>query len=558
MQQTGEKPDVKLMSLLKAARGAVIEDLIVDWGTEEPETEGNGCFELVSGPPVEGPPAPQSQPSPVNLFNEEIPSDDDMDIGPKKISVQLPPPPIIQQAPVTDKLPIPLYPGFRCSIFAIVKQPSNPGPHSTSIRITGKVLGREVTFETPVSPRAISLSVTSKVTDGGRLLHALAAKALIQLYEDKPSSPETRAHIERLGKRYSLASSMTSFLAIDEESNTVIEHKGEHYHSQELLPTASSGGVGASLPPPQNQATSKARKRKRASFSVDIVDVPISRNTSISQPQRRAHVFIDANADLDFLSSRLSKTPDQEEYQSLQRAADYLQQPSMDLVDRERVSVTRGSRRHRKSSIDSADRRKRSGSGLHSRPRSHRLQQPSTDLVERGVASSFISSHLLGGLEGGGPSYPLSTSPLHLPAPAVSTETPGSSPRESKTKQQASSLTTPVVTLESIVRGQKFNGSFPNDKRFLRGIYGHGAVPEMPDLLRNLDAKRAAMTSVKMEIWATALVVAYLRRSFAAENDTWGMVAEKAMVFIKESLEGIDARYGDLGEALVGDAEKRL
>ena len=167
--------------------------------------------------------------------------------------------------------------------------------------------------------------------------------------------------------------------------------------------------------------------------------------------------------------------------------------------------------------------------------------------------------------------------PLQPVGSGVYTETTGSPLPIPMMEKPALSLTTPVttfgsilhgqkfnggfpkvVTLESIVRGQKFNGSFPKEEGFLRWICGHRAVPEMPDLLCNLEAEGATVEGVKMEIWATALVVAYLRRSFAAENDTWGMVAEKAMVFIKESLEGIDARYGDLGEALVGDAEKRL
>jgi len=375
------------MTLLKAARGAVIEDLIVDWGIKEPEKINDDDFELVSGPSEEGTPAPQSQLPPINLFTEATPSDDDTEIGPKKSFVQLPPPPILQQAPVTDKLPIPLYPGFRCSIFAIVKQLSNPGPSSTSIRITGKVLGREVTFETPVSPRAIGSSVASKVT-GGTLLHTLAAKALIQLYEDKSSSPETRAHIERLGKRYSLASSMTSFLAIDKESSTVIGHKGEYYQLQELSPTASSGGIGASLLSPSKQTTwgprpqfhrTKQRKESGASFSVNTAEAHIPQSATWSQQQQPAYGITDTNADHNSLSFTLFESPTQEAYQSMYATASsmsdaYYDPTTCELGRQEEYSVRHPAPdRLHQLSIDSVDHATVSQPSPHSPPRALRF-----------------------------------------------------------------------------------------------------------------------------------------------------------------------------------------
>ncbi|KIM20227.1 hypothetical protein M408DRAFT_30544 [Serendipita vermifera MAFF 305830] len=213
----GEKPAAKLMNLLKAARGGMIEDLAIDWGVEESVAELEDDFEMISDPSDTETPAPQAELPPLSLFDEEMPTTDTTEVGPQKIIMQLPPPPVTQQAPKSDKLPVPLYPGFRCSIFAIIKQPSNPGPYSPTIKITGKVLGRAVAFQVPVTPITVNASTTARTMESGKLLHTLAAKALIQVYEDMQTSAETKAQIERLGKRYSLASSVTSFLAIDHE-----------------------------------------------------------------------------------------------------------------------------------------------------------------------------------------------------------------------------------------------------------------------------------------------------------------------------------------------------
>ncbi|KAG8849780.1 hypothetical protein FRC20_002227, partial [Serendipita sp. 405] len=111
----GEKPDTKLMGLLKAARGGVIEDLGVDWGDSEDATEKDDDFEMIPSFKDDdnlesntSPPS-QSQP-PLSLFDEfhiETPAE----IGAQKAIFLLGSPPKVQQAPKSDKLPIPLYPG---------------------------------------------------------------------------------------------------------------------------------------------------------------------------------------------------------------------------------------------------------------------------------------------------------------------------------------------------------------------------------------------------------------------------------------------------------------
>ncbi|KAG8807767.1 hypothetical protein FRC17_004274, partial [Serendipita sp. 399] len=152
-----EKPDAKLMGLLKAARGGVIDDLAVDWGVdEEGEDNDEDEFEVVRSA-VQSQSQPLPPPAPLNLFDEshvEVP----VQLGAKESIVLLDPPPRVQQAPKSEKLPIPLYPGFRCSIFAIVRRRStaHPGSYRSHVNITGKVMGREVVLQIPVTPVSAS------------------------------------------------------------------------------------------------------------------------------------------------------------------------------------------------------------------------------------------------------------------------------------------------------------------------------------------------------------------------------------------------------------------
>ncbi|CAG8778106.1 10966_t:CDS:2, partial [Acaulospora colombiana] len=147
-----ENPDAKLMALLRAARGAVVEDLTVDWGSGAKDDEPldiEDDFELVSLPGDT--PVDVKLSHPISLYDERS-NQNSPELGPQKMTVHLPPSPMIQQAPKSDKLPIPLYPGFRCNIFAIARKGENPGPHSPYIEVKGNVLGKTVSLQIPVEP----------------------------------------------------------------------------------------------------------------------------------------------------------------------------------------------------------------------------------------------------------------------------------------------------------------------------------------------------------------------------------------------------------------------
>jgi hypothetical protein len=619
--KTGEKPDAKLMSLLKAARGAVIEDLTVDWGISEAEKgPGEEDFELVSGPSGSGHPTPQSGLPPISLFDERTPPTETTEIGPKRTIVHLPPPPVIQQAPKSDKLPIPLYPGFRCSIFAIIKQASNPGPPSTTVRITGKVMGREVTFQTSVVPRGIGSNEASGVIDSGKLLHTLAAKALIQVYEDMPTSPENKAQIERLGKRYSLASSVTSFLAIDEESRREVQYivtsiRHDDYHEQRrdlsMAPSfapyapavisisSPSSPQTIRVPSPQSMAPSLApsartvislgsplRSQTIRVSSPAVAAIPRSRASSSSQVPhsaiRRHACFNESYDPTPYEEDDPTLSYGQEEYRSPRRSRRTTRPDTYDptIEDEFYTQDEYRTMPRRHDQLVGSQVSSQGVGALDATERGGSVPSPFSRVLSFVKRTKRSSTSSFPDLQGSGPSRASSSSysiagatvsslnsyqppaqtvnPLASSQSARSPDLPSVSRRRVSLGSAALNLranSAGPVTLESIVRAQQFNGSFPNDQAFLAQICGNKPAPSMPAALR--DAKGKGRTeSVKLEIWATVLVLVCLRRNFAAERDSWEIIAEKAMVFVKYALGGIGVgNTGPFRDTLIADAE---
>ncbi|KAG8840682.1 hypothetical protein FRB91_005777, partial [Serendipita sp. 411] len=512
----GEKPDAKLMGLLKAARGGVIDDLAVDWVDSEQAKDDDDDFEVIPSSKAgdypesnASSPPPQSQP-PLSLFDESH-VDTPAETGARKAIVLLDPPPKVQQAPKSDKLPIPLYPGFRCSIFAIVKRGSNPGPHSANVKITGKVMGRDVVLQIPVSPVSVHPGLVEGKVEGGRLLHTLAAKALVQVFEDLPKTPENKAEIERLGKRYSLATSATSFVAIDEETKDEIERK----ESQVVEPEEERFMKGG-----MDELGKRPRQRPSASGMVTGFD-PASIATGYNPSAATARFNLSA------MTTGLN--PNSHAYGQIRAAPE-----------------------PRPISLHSAD----------AKPRS------------KGRSGSTLSSGGLSGTRSISPTASFSGPPPPPQAPAAPppaapggmaqrpqhvarmryTDTRSDDPyaRAVSTIQYTSSysntgyldsppvpLYTPptsisqqTLSVESIARAQKFDGSFPSDDGHLWLIAGADGLSRArdipPALVRLAGGGIGAQAATKKLIWATVLTIVCLQKKFGAEKDSWEMLAEKA------------------------------
>jgi Mg-chelatase subunit ChlD len=215
-----EGASAKLVTLLRAARSAPVENLNIDWGVNvSPQTSDmEEDFEVVPPYDAEKASASAPAPQPMSLFDESATSNSqDVQLGPASPpSVTLAPPPRLQQAPSLESLP-PLYAGFRFSVFAIVKKdaqskdkPSQP----RHVRITGTARDQPVTLDVRVQLYSASQNAQAKA----KLLHVLAARALIREFEDhKPMSETDKAEVLRLAVRYGLSSSQTSFVAVEEE-----------------------------------------------------------------------------------------------------------------------------------------------------------------------------------------------------------------------------------------------------------------------------------------------------------------------------------------------------
>lgn len=220
-----EKPDAKLVNLLRAARGGVIDNVSIDWAAPEENEE----FEVVPKSEGAGQPTDSKQ-DVINLFDPRAKETKIPELGPQDSQIDLPPPSRIQQSPASDKLCFPIYPGFRCSIYAIIKQYNDQRQFPSAVKIRGQVNGKPVSLNIEVM-RAETPLVSTGGGKKSHWIHTLAARALVQDLEDQGNSPHISAQIARLGLRYSLATSATSFIAIEKGTAEVMAVEEEQKYS---------------------------------------------------------------------------------------------------------------------------------------------------------------------------------------------------------------------------------------------------------------------------------------------------------------------------------------
>ncbi|KAJ7288528.1 von Willebrand factor type A domain-containing protein [Mycena rebaudengoi] len=234
----------KIARLLKAARTPIISDISVDWGRPlatlkdrmgEPEDE----FDMVEA--VED----TQKKKTLNIFDESVdPTQVDPTLPPPPPPVVLPSPPMVQQAPFTIRN---LFPGIRLNLYAILQGRTIP----KTVTLRGSTTdGAEIDL-----PVAVTLSHLQNTPEAPPAVHALAARKIIQDLEDgqhdiakslvAPDDTDllartVKASIVRLGKTYSISSSHTSFVAVDESQ----------LNSPSKLVAPEPDTVG-NLPPPQ-------------------------------------------------------------------------------------------------------------------------------------------------------------------------------------------------------------------------------------------------------------------------------------------------------------------
>lgn len=188
-----EKPDHKLMSLIRAAAGPPVEDLTIDWGI--------GSSELAFDPDADEA-MPAAPAAPLSMFDEAYDFTQDLPGAGAAL-------PTVQQYPPAALMST-LLPGFRVSFYALAAH----APRSRAVVLSGTIQGQPLRLEVPVSPLT---PVTAGTGLSPKLLHLIAARALIQGHEDAiPVTDAAKDEVRRLGLTYGLASSQTSFVAVDD------------------------------------------------------------------------------------------------------------------------------------------------------------------------------------------------------------------------------------------------------------------------------------------------------------------------------------------------------
>ncbi|KAJ7206045.1 von Willebrand factor type A domain-containing protein [Mycena pura] len=210
----------KIARLLKASRTPTISNISVDWGRPLAETvppskpEPEDDFEMVN----EVDATAQTKKT-LNVFDETVdPTHVDETPAP---GVVLAPPQAVQQSPFKIRN---LVPGVRLNVYAILQGQSIP----KTVTLRGSTAeGAEIELVI-----AVTLSHLQNDPNAPSAIHALAARKIIQDLEDGQHSlaatlanddrdllaRTVKASIVRLGKMYSISSTHTSFVAVDESA----------------------------------------------------------------------------------------------------------------------------------------------------------------------------------------------------------------------------------------------------------------------------------------------------------------------------------------------------
>ncbi|BGP31178.1 hypothetical protein JCM10296v2_002942 [Rhodotorula toruloides] len=218
----GESFTGKTARLLRAARTPRIVNARLDFGLKD-EDHAEEDFELVEAAAPASEARQDKDKAPINLFDSCVDpladTDSTASTAPPAPPVKLPPPSRIQQAPRDLS---PLYPSSRLHAYAILKSAKDL-PETIFLR--GELAsGQKLELAVPVVRSQIVSSSDSHLPPP---IHTIAARKLIQDLEDgkhdlgvKDDLDLTKRTVEaavvRLGKTYWLASSQTSFVAVDE------------------------------------------------------------------------------------------------------------------------------------------------------------------------------------------------------------------------------------------------------------------------------------------------------------------------------------------------------
>ncbi|KAJ7619507.1 von Willebrand factor type A domain-containing protein, partial [Roridomyces roridus] len=211
----------KIARMLRAARTPLLANITVDWGVDVvEERDDDDEFVVVSGEEDEHiDKGKEKEKTLLSMFDETFdPLQLDLEPVPPPPPVALPPLSRIQQSPFRLQT---INPANRLNLYCITQD--NLVPKAVTL-VGATAEGTEIRLVVPVT-----LSNLPNAPDSAPVLHALAARKIIQDLEDGQhalarSVPDdcdllartVHASIARLGTMYSISSSQTSFVVVDD------------------------------------------------------------------------------------------------------------------------------------------------------------------------------------------------------------------------------------------------------------------------------------------------------------------------------------------------------
>ncbi|KAF7331222.1 hypothetical protein MSAN_02441000 [Mycena sanguinolenta] len=215
----------KIARMLKAAKTPPISDISVDWGCPAKETKENekeafppdhDDFEIVEEVTEKG----KGPEKTLNIFDESI--DDPIQI--ESTSAPPPPPVVLPDFPAVQQAPFAiqnLFPSIRLNAYAILRGKTIP----KTVIIRGTTAGG-ASIELPIPVMLTQAAEHPRYFEDGK--HSLAAT--LANPDDRDLLERTvKASVVRLGKTYSVASTHTSFVAVDETKPDPVQPVGFAY-----------------------------------------------------------------------------------------------------------------------------------------------------------------------------------------------------------------------------------------------------------------------------------------------------------------------------------------
>ncbi|KAJ7041171.1 vault protein inter-alpha-trypsin domain-containing protein [Mycena alexandri] len=529
----------KIARMLKAARTPMITGIAVDWGvptvvdtkiSNSVAEESDDEFVIVSEVDAKG-----KGKALLNVFDESVdPLQMDDQSVPSPPAVVLSSPPLVQQSPFKIQF---LSPGNRLNVYAILQGTTVP----KVVTLTGLTEdGSKIELSIPVN-----LTSFPNTPDSPPAIHALAARKIIQDIEDgqhtiTTSIPEdadllartVKAHIVRLAKLYSIMSSHTSFVAVDQSSKSSSAAPTSVSHAQPF-PATQTGAAEIELKRVklgrmrQSQRSQLNAPSSGSSAAVEVMRGLLgSRDGVPTGPLLASHSGPMSVSEIPPTPAPAQFTPDGPAVVSGARVADL-------ELKRSKLEELRQIRQQRRN-LASAE--------IPATPAQAATDGAAVPLVRD--RNSLVNLSMGAQESVGRDSADLALLTTQLSA-KVQAQSVRSSPRRynramfprltssSFIGERTPSPAAPVDVLETLARHQSFNGCFTQEV--------------LSSIQLNLppDEVRAAL-GVSDEIFATIVAMAFLctRLGPGVEPESWEAIYDKARAFVEDALRDVSATPG--------------